>query len=44
LITMRGFIGVLLLEQLEQDFGTGFSRQFTAPESLSFPKLSTARL
>ena len=44
LSTMREFISVLLLEQLEHVFGTGFSLQFTTPDGMSFPKLSTARL
>ena len=44
LSTMRRFISVLLLEQLEQVFGTGFSLQFTTPDCMSFPKLSIARL
>ena len=44
LSTKEGFILLLLLEQVEQDFGTGFSLQFTTPDGMSFPKLSIARL
>jgi hypothetical protein len=44
LAAMMGFILVLLLEQLEQETGTGFSLQFTAPDHMSFPRLSIARL
>ena len=44
LATIRGIILVLLLEQLEQESGTGFSLQFTAPDDMSFPMLSIARL
>lgn len=43
-VTMRGFICVVLLEQIGTGFGNRFSSQFTAPVRMSRPKLSTARL
>jgi hypothetical protein len=43
LVTVGSLICVRLLEQLEQDSGTGFSRQFTTGGEASFDKPSTAR-